>query len=127
MDVTTTDQIGPEREFREYLAAGEFRIQQGFDSGRFFFYPRVAEPYSGSRNWEWVHVSGDGVVYATTCNRQGKEKGGDYNVSLIDLAEGPRMMGRVICPRPDEVKIGMEVRAELGEIDGATVVLWRSV
>jgi uncharacterized OB-fold protein len=127
MDITTTDHAGPDQAFRAYLAAGEFRIQRSASSGRYVFYPRVAEPLTGLRDLEWVKTSGDGVVHATTCNRQRPEQGGDYNVALIDLAEGPRMMGRVVGIDPQDVRIGMPVRAEIGLIDDATVILWRVV
>jgi uncharacterized OB-fold protein len=59
---------------------------------------------------EWIEASGRGTVYATTNVR---ERQGSYNVSLIDLAEGPRMMSRVESIAPEAVLIGMAVSARV--------------
>jgi uncharacterized OB-fold protein len=57
---------------------------------------------------EWVEASGAGTVHSTTTVRA---REGDYNVSLIDLAEGCRLMSRVEGVAPEAVAIGMAVRA----------------
>jgi uncharacterized OB-fold protein len=41
--------------------------------------------------------------------------GGDYNVCLVDLAEGVRMMSRVVSVPPQDVKIGMGVQARIAD------------
>jgi uncharacterized OB-fold protein len=56
--------------------------------------------------------------------RQKPEKGGDYNVALIELDEGPRMMSRVMDVDPDKVKIGMKVSAHIGLLDGQHAVVF---
>lgn len=59
-----------------------------------------------------------GVVYATTVvHRRGEEP---YNVCLVDLDEGTRVMGRVEGLAPADVAIGLRVQARAGE-DGVTV------
>jgi len=115
---------GPEREFEEFLADGKFMIQRSASSGAYVFYPRAVEPATGAADLEWVEASGNGTVYSTTVVRQRPEKGGDYNVALIDLTEGPRMMSRVVGIAPDQVTIGMPVRAKVDDLDGKTVVLF---
>lgn len=102
----------PEQEFFKFLEKGRFMIQRCRESGRHIFYPRVAEPGSGSTDLEWVEASGDGVVYSTTTVSQKPPTPG-YNVALIDLAEGPRMMSRVDGIPAEEVKIGMRVKAKI--------------
>jgi uncharacterized OB-fold protein len=87
----------------------------------------VIAPGSGEADLEWVEASGQGTVYATTVTRRRPEQGGDYNVALIDLAEGPRMMSRVVDIDPAEVKIGMKVKARIGELNGAPAVLFEPV
>ena len=84
-----------EARFAAFLAEGKFMIQRSKSTGAYVFYPRVFAPRTGAADLEWVEASGDGVVYATTCNRYPADKGGDVNIALIDLAEGPRMMSRV--------------------------------
>ena len=112
----------PEKEHFEFLAKGEFMLQRSRSSGNFLFYPRVAEPGSGAMDLVWVKASGAGTVYSTTVIRQKPPKT-HYNLALIDLAEGPRMMSRVQNIPPDQVKIGMSVRAKIvSEEDGPVVV-----
>ena len=122
--MTTDITPGPEEAFRAFLGEGRFMIQRCKSSGAYVFYPRIAIPGSGETDLEWVEASGDGTVYATTVVRNRPEKGGDYNVALVDLAEGPRMMSRVVDIAPTEVKIGMKVRAKVGQLDGAPQVLF---
>ena len=116
--------LGPEAQFRAYLEQGRFMIQRSKSTGDYVFYPRVAAPGTGETDLAWVEASGDGVVYATTVVRNRPEKGGDYNVALIDLAEGPRMMSRVVEIEPTAVEIGMKVRAKIGDLDGEPQILF---
>jgi uncharacterized OB-fold protein len=50
-----------------------------------------------------------------------------YNVALIDLAEGPRMMSRVEGVEPAAVAIGMAVQARIIDQDGEPVVVFDAV
>lgn len=118
------DGPGPERRYLDYIAAGKFMIQRSKSTGRYVHYPRTLNPGTGEADLEWVEASGDGTVYATTVNRQRPEKGGDYNIALIDLAEGPRMMSRVIGIAPTEVKIGMKVRAKVDKIGDTPAIVF---
>ena len=118
------DGPGPEARFQAFLAEGRFMIQRSASTGKHVFYPRVLMPGGGEADLEWVEASGEGTVYATTITRRRPEKGGDYNVALIDLAEGPRMMSRVVGVEPGDVKIGMKVRAKIEELNGAPAVVF---
>jgi uncharacterized OB-fold protein len=59
-----------------------------------------------------------GVVYATTVVHRRDEQ--PYNVCLVDLDDGVRVMGRVEGLEPTDVTIGLRVRARTGD-DGVTV------
>lgn len=102
----------PDLAFRSFLEQGRFMLQRSPSSGVYVFYPRVAEPGTGATDLEWVEVSGRGTVYSTTVVRQ-KPPTPSYNVALIDLAEGPRMMSRVEGVPPEAVRIGMEVQSRI--------------
>ncbi len=115
---------GPDAVFLDHLRQGRFMLQRSRSSGSCVFYPRAVEPGTGAVDLEWAPASGEGVVYSTTVVRRRPDRGGDYNVALIDLAEGPRMMSRVVGVPPEEVRIGMAVRARIEEIDGAPAVLF---
>lgn len=116
-------EIQPDLEFRKHLSEGRFMIQRSKSSGRFVFYPRVAEPGTGAQDLEWVKASGKGTVYSTTVVRK-KPPEPSYNVALIDLDEGPRMMSRVEGLDPADVRIGMKVRARIAEQDGEHFVVF---
>lgn len=104
---------GPESIYEEYLAKGEFRIQLCNGCERHVFYPRALCPHCGSSNLEWARPTGAGTVYSTTVMRRKPEAGGDYNVCLVELEEGPRLMSRVEGVAPTEVRIGMRVKARV--------------
>ncbi|WP_296259637.1 MULTISPECIES: Zn-ribbon domain-containing OB-fold protein [unclassified Pseudomonas] len=104
--------LQPDAEFQHYLAQGRFMLQRSHSSQRCFFYPRTLEPGTGATDLEWVPASGIGTVYAVTVIRP-KPPAEPYNVVLIDLAEGPRMMSRVEISPADSVQIGQRVRARI--------------
>jgi hypothetical protein len=106
---------GPEKRFFDALAAGRFEIQKCADCAQHVFYPRVICPHCGSDRLDWIAPSGRGTVYSTTVVRRKPADGGDYNVCLVDLAEGVRMMSRVAGIAPPDVRIGMAVKARVAD------------
>lgn len=118
-----TPSIQPDLEFSQFLREGRFMIQRSASSGAHVFYPRVAAPGSGARDLQWVPASGQGTVYATTVVRP-KPPQAPYNVVLVDLDEGPRMMSRVETIAPDAVRIGMRVKARIAGGEQAPCVVF---
>ena len=118
------DKVGPQKQFHQHLDEGKFKIQRSKVTGEYFFYPRVAFPGTGDRDLEWVEVSGKGVVHSTTCNRRLPEKGGDFNLSIIKLDEGPKMMAIVFGVEPDMVEIGDKVKARIIELKGENNIIF---
>ena len=120
----TMEQGGAEARYQSALNEGRFLIQRCNDCDRHVFYPRVVCPHCGGASLAWVEAKGTGSVYSTTIVRRKPEAGGDYNVSLVDLDEGVRMMSRVEGVPPAEVKIGMRVRARVLDNKGAGLVVF---
>ena len=118
------DSAGPEARYQAHLNEGRFLIQRCGDCRRHVFYPRAVCPHCGGAALAWVEPSGTGVVYSTTTVRRKPEAGGDYDVSLIDLDEGVRMMSRVEGVPPTEVRIGMPVRARIVDSKGVALVVF---
>ena len=112
-------QAGPEAEYLAHLRARRFMIQRSRSTGRHVFCPRVAAPGTGERDLEWVEASGLGTVYSITVNRS---RDGAYNVALIDLPEGPRMMSRV--EGVETLPIGAQVRARIATTAEEPVVVF---
>lgn len=112
-----------EREYFAHLAQGRFMLQRARRSGRIFFYPRVAEPLTGHRDLQWVPAAGTGTVHATTTVRP-KPPERPYNVVIVELDEGPRLMSRVEGLAPDAVCIGLRVRARIATDGGQPLVVF---
>ena len=117
------DPIFPDQDFRRFLGEGRFMLQRSRTTGRFVFYPRVMAPGTGETDLDWIEASGRGTVYSTTVVRK-KPPEPSYNVALIDLEEGPRMMSRVDGVPPDSVAIGMAVQARIVEQEGEPVIVF---
>ncbi|WP_310642673.1 OB-fold domain-containing protein [Limnohabitans sp.] len=109
------------------LAEGRFLIQKCDGCGQHIYFPREVCPHCGSDAVQFVSPSGQGTVYAVTTVRRKPAEGGDYNVSLIDLDEGPRLMSRVDNLKPDGVKIGQRVTARVVVADDKGVVVFDAV
>ena len=112
----------PDEQFEAFLAEGRFMIQRSRESGAYVFYPRAVAPRTGE-DLDWVEASGRGTVHSTTVVRK-KPPEPSYNVALIDLAEGPRMMSRVEGIDPAEVAIGMTVEARIVEAEDGPLVVF---
>lgn len=109
--MTSERQIpGPNAQFFDYLAQGRFMLQCEQSTQQFVFFPREM---AREGNYDWVPASGDASVYSFTTVRRKAERGGDYNVAIIELAEGPRLMSRVEGIDPHQVTIGMAVNSKI--------------
>ncbi len=113
--------------YSQALAAGQFRIQRCGGCGKHVFYPRVICPHCASDDLAWVEPSGLGTVYSTTVVRRSADKGGPYNVALIDLDEGVRLMSRVDGPAPEGVRIGLRVRVHVAAVNGVPAPVFTAV
>lgn len=108
----TSQAVRPDQEYLAFLAQGKFMLQRSRAGGAPFFYPRVAEPLTGSTDLEWIAATGLGTVHATTLVRV-RPPQLDYNVAIIELDDGPRMLSRVEGVDGADVSIGMRVRAQI--------------
>lgn len=114
----------------EAAARGEFLLQRSPD-GNYQHYPR---PHSldGSGTPEWAEASGRGTVYTYTVVRQMgipafKDKT-PYVVAMIELEEGPRLLGNVLEVAPEDVHVGMPVEVVMLRVQpDLAVPFWRPV
>ena len=121
----------PEHESAPYWEAarqGRLVVQRCDDCGHTQLYPRsfclaCHGPVS------WMDASGRGVVYSFTVIRQNLSRPFrdwiPYVVALVDLEEGPRLMTNVVGIDPEDVHIGMAVRARFEPVsDEAGIALF---
>lgn len=123
-DIQETAPQGVEAQYRQALDQGRFLIQRCAACERAIFYPRMICPHCGAGELAWTAPDGRGEVYSTTVVRRKPEAGGDYNVALIDLREGVRLMSRVEGVAADAVHIGMAVRAQVAQQDGRGLLVF---
>ena len=97
--------------YRRHLAQGELAYQYSLEANAPFFYPRVVCPYTGSDQLEWRVSSGLGTVYAATVVHAAKDA--RYNVVLVELDEGFRLLSRVDGVSPESVAIGLRVKVRI--------------
>jgi uncharacterized protein len=93
--------------YRRYLESGVLAFQRCAGCGAAVFYPRVLCPLCGGNDLTWETSSGRGVIYATTAVY--RRDGDPYNVVLVDLEEGFRMMSRVDGVPAKGVEVGTRV------------------
>ncbi|AZI35592.1 hypothetical protein NT2_07_01250 [Caenibius tardaugens NBRC 16725] len=115
----------PEAHWRAMLAQGQLVLQRTRD-GRAIFPPRVAAPGSGDDALEWFASTGTGSVYSFSWVQQRPPKA-PYNVALIDLDDGVRVMSRVENVTPDTLHIGLQVEAVIDQSGEAPLLLFRPV
>ena len=108
--------VSPLETYRSYLREGKLAYQYSPQAGKAVFFPRLVCPFTGSTNLEWRVSAGKGEVHATTVVFP--REGAPYNVALVVLDEGFRMMTRVDGIDPKSVAIGMKVRVSFVEEEG---------
>lgn len=106
------------------LDQGQFLIQRCQGCGRHVYFPRVLCPHCGHGELNLVPPAGTGTVHAVTTVARKADAGGDYNVSLIELDEGVRLMARVEGLAPRQVQPGQRVRARVAQVGGQGVVVF---
>ena len=115
-------------EFWSAADEGRLVIQHCPACGARQHYPRLLCATCGAEP-DWEEASGEGVVHTFTIVRQnGAKPFSDelpYVVAIIELAEGPRMMGNVTGCAPEAVTVGMPVRAYAVHVeDGLAIPFW---
>jgi uncharacterized OB-fold protein len=108
--------VSPLAAYIHHLEKNELAYQFSPSSNQVVFYPRLICPKTGATDLEWRVSSGFGTVYATTVVHP--QQGGPYNVALIDVDEGFRLMSRVEDIDPTAVKIGQRVKFRVHPAEG---------
>lgn len=106
------------------LDAGRFLIQRCGTCHDHVYFPREVCPHCGSNTLDLVAPAGSGTVHAVTTVRRKADAGGDYNVCLVELDEGVRLMSRVEGVTPEAVRIGQRVRARVARVGEQGLVVF---
>lgn len=103
---------GEEATYFAFCQEGRLCIQRCPSCQAHVFYPRSVCPSCLRRGLEWVDAQGTGTVHTFTVQHRdppGFEGQSPYVLAIIELAEGVRLLSRVIAP-PGDVRIGMTVQ-----------------
>jgi uncharacterized OB-fold protein len=85
----------------------------------------VCKYCNASSDFEEMRLSGLGKVHTFVLISAGgappefadqEKAGGQYPVAIVELDEGPKVIGQIADSDPKEVKIGMQVKTELRRI-----------
>lgn len=101
---------------------GKLCMQECAQCNTVNFVPRGWCIECGSRDLKWKEQKPYGVVYSytvaeiVTMNLPGWEKELPVISCLIDIEDGARMYGQLVSCDPEEVKVGMRVRAKFVSI-----------
>lgn len=97
-----------------------------------FFYPRVLCPACGSRDITWFEAAGTGTLHSFCqvhrTSVPGLSAAVPFTTGLVDLDEGPRLLGFLLGfpADPEAIHCGVPVRAEFLDLrDGHTLLAFR--
>ena len=101
------------RPFWDGCREGKLLLQYCDVCQRHQFYPRMYCMQCGSKELRWVEASGRGVIYSYTVIRQNKSpefvNDTPYNLAIVQLEEGPRMMSNIVDIDLDDLRVDLPV------------------
>ena len=115
---------GIQAQHQQALDQGRFLIQHCGACGRHVYFPRELCPHCGALGAALVAPAGGGIVVAVTTIRRKAELGGDYNLCMVELDEGVRLMSRVEGLASAAVMVGLRVTARVTQQAGHGLVVF---
>ena len=98
----------------------ELCLQRCRDCGKFRFYPRSFGPHCFSYTTEWTKVSGRGNIYSFTVLHRAAsppfKQDVPYNVAIVELEEGVRMMTNIVECRNEDLRVDMPVEVVFDDV-----------
>jgi uncharacterized OB-fold protein len=106
--------VGLNAEFYAHCAAGELRFQRCTACSTWRHPPRARCAACGSDAWEWSLASGRGEVFSWTITHRPIDPAFadevPYAVLVVEMEEGPRVVGNLRGLAPSELTLGLPVR-----------------
>lgn len=114
------------KEFWDACGAGELALPSCSNCSHFRWPPGPMCPRCQTLGTKWVLATGEGEVYSWTVvwNPPGPGLDADlpYVVALVEMPEGPRLVGNILDCLPDDVFAGMRVRTVFEHVTGQTSI-----
>jgi uncharacterized OB-fold protein len=113
-------------EFYAFLAAGELRLQRCGACGTWRHPPRIRCAHCGSRDVNWEPASGHGHVFSWTVTHRAVDPAftPPYAILVVELEEGPRLVGNLRGLEPSELVLDLPVVVEIEHASDAVGLLW---
>jgi hypothetical protein len=117
------------RPFWDGAHAGKLMIQRERASGRAFWPPKPMY-WKGGDKLEWFEASGRGTIYSYVVGYEPFLPAFKHLLPhimvLVELAEGPRLVGYMVDCRPEGMAFGMKVRVVFEQLtERVTLPVWR--
>ena len=118
------DPIGLNAELYAHWAHGELRLQRCTACSAWRHPPRYLCASCGSADFTWELASGRGRVFSWTVTHRSVDPAFDppYAVVVVELEEGPRLVGNIVGVEPAELELDLAVVVEL-EVVSETIAL----
>ena len=117
--------------FWEAAARHELVVQRCTACGSFRHPPRPMCPRCRSFDHEWAQASGRGLVWSWVIAHPpvlpAFAERAPYNVVVVELEEGVRMIGNLLDTPNDQIREGMAVHVDFEDVeDGVALPAWRT-
>jgi uncharacterized protein len=96
--------------------AGELRVQQCSNCGRYYFYPRPFCRYCQSADVVWRTVSGGGRLISYVINYRPlppADPAEPQVIALVELDQGPRMLTNIVGVPADPEHLPLDGRVQV--------------
>lgn len=99
--------------FQQIVRTGRMHVQRCSTCGQFSHPPRYYCSNCFSPDWEFTEISGRGTVYSHTLSHFTAEAAWKdevpYATVVVELDEGPRIVGAAITADPASIRLGQGV------------------
>ena len=122
--------VGLNAEFYAHCARGELRFQRCGSCGTWRHPPRYRCGSCGSAEWSWERATGRGRVFSWTVTHQALDPAYadelPYAVVVVELDEGPRLVGNLRGLAPAALRLDLPVEVEFEPVaDGVALTHFR--
>jgi uncharacterized OB-fold protein len=111
----------------QHLKEHEVRLQKCTECRRFRFPPYPNCPHCGALGGDWEAISGKGSLYSWTVvhhpiDPRLKDEV-PFVLALVQMEEGPRIVGRLIGCNSKQLKADMPVKVRYDDVDSDLTLL----
>jgi uncharacterized protein len=118
--------VGLNGEFYAFLARGELRLQRCTACGTWRHPPRHRCAHCGSGDVAWDAPAGAGRVFSWTVTHRAVDPAffPPYAIVIVELDEGPRLVGNVRGIEPSELALDLRVVVEIEHASDTVGLVW---